>query len=128
MQNVFENSIKCMTGVKQCHKCDMLFFVDANDLVVQCPNNSACKFLWCIRCNKEHNRQNTCEEFVEWMRINRTVEYEANLWAEKNTRLCIYCQTPIEKNKGCDHMKCYNGKKDFNWSDAKPFLSSNGKK
>lgn len=29
-----------------------------------------------------------------------------NLWMKINTKNCPKCNIPIEKNKGCIHMKC----------------------
>jgi hypothetical protein len=31
-----------------------------------------------------------------------------HLWLKANTRPCPKCNTPIEKNDGCNHMICLN--------------------
>jgi len=66
--------------------------------------------------------------YCERLRILR--KYESDLlnhkkvmaWAKRKNglvRLCPNCFTPIEKNGGCNHMKCTNCKIDFQWTDTK---------
>ena len=36
-------------------------------------------------------------------------------WIKANTKPCPKCQSFIEKNQGCNHMKCRNCGFDFCW-------------
>ena len=44
-------------------------------------------------------------------------EGENALWFTANTKICpnAKCGVPIEKNQGCNHMKCGTCKFDFCW-------------
>ena len=37
------------------------------------------------------------------------------LWVAANTKKCPRCQTPIEKDEGCNHMNCRKCRKEFCW-------------
>jgi hypothetical protein len=123
-QLVLERTLNHMKNAKQCPKCNIRFIINPGDTVVRCPNDPECKFVWCVNCNQEHNPQNTCEQFIEWMKLNRKADYESYKWAERQTKLCPKCETPIEKNQGCDHMKCTKCNTDFSWEKAKSFHST----
>jgi hypothetical protein len=36
-------------------------------------------------------------------------------WAKSRLKQCPFCLVRIEKNEGCDHMKCYRCGNDFKW-------------
>ena len=40
-------------------------------------------------------------------------------WLLKNTRICPNCVLPVEKDKGCSHMRCKMCNIDFDWKDMK---------
>lgn len=42
-------------------------------------------------------------------------ESENTLWLEANTKQCLKCKKSIEKNGGCNYMKCYACKYEFCW-------------
>jgi ankyrin repeat and IBR domain-containing protein 1 len=53
--------------------------------------------------------------------VNNTAENEAlsanYLWLVTNSKKCPNpsCNAPIQKNEGCNHVKCYKCKMDFCW-------------
>ncbi len=55
------------------------------------------------------------------MLVNDTAENEAlsanYLWLVTNSKKCpnLNCNAPIQKNEGCNHVKCYKCKYDFCW-------------
>jgi len=43
----------------------------------------------------------------EFKDINKQSESAANVfWMLSNSKKCPHCKSPIEKNEGCNHMKC----------------------
>ncbi|XP_066565528.1 ankyrin repeat and IBR domain-containing protein 1-like isoform X1 [Amia ocellicauda] len=38
-----------------------------------------------------------------------------SLWLLNNSKPCPNCETPIQKNEGCNHMKCFRCKFNFCW-------------
>jgi hypothetical protein len=43
------------------------------------------------------------------------VDVASALWVAANTKKCPRCQTPIEKNEGCNHMTCRKCRYEFCW-------------
>jgi ankyrin repeat/IBR domain-containing protein 1 len=55
---------------------------------------------------------------------NEKEEISANyLWLVTNSKLCPNpnCNAPIQKNEGCNHIKCYKCKHDFCWICMEPW-------
>jgi len=61
----------------------------------------------------------SCQQWAQWMtKISEvkpdkiretTAEYEEaanSLWLVTNSKPCPNCNSPIQKNEGCNHMKC----------------------
>lgn len=61
----------------------------------------------------------SCQQWSQWMsKISEvkpdkiretTAEYEEaanSLWLVTNSKPCPNCNSPIQKNEGCNHMKC----------------------
>ncbi|RNA41923.1 ankyrin repeat and IBR domain-containing 1-like, partial [Brachionus plicatilis] len=55
---------------------------------------------------------------------NEKEELSANyLWLVTNSKKCpnVNCNSPIQKNEGCNHVKCYKCKHDFCWICLEPW-------
>lgn len=66
-----------------------------------CPN---CKGRYCLRCKKPALTQAhevRCE--IYWMEDHAKENIE---WLKENTKNCPRCEFRVEKNGGCNHMKC----------------------
>lgn len=83
---------------------------------------------FCWECQGEAHEPCSCENWVKWQQkiadvrpeeLNGTdeeTEMAANcLWLVTNSKPCPNCKSPIQKNEGCNHMKCSKCKHDFCW-------------
>ncbi|XP_029828626.2 ankyrin repeat and IBR domain-containing protein 1 isoform X1 [Ixodes scapularis] len=48
-----------------------------------------------------------------------------SLWMVTNSKPCPSCKSPIQKNEGCNHLKCYKCKHDFCWVCLDPWRKHN---
>lgn len=67
-----------------------------------------CRHLICRLCLEEIHTGPCQEEIVQ------NIEYKINL-----TKQCPQCGVNIEKNGGCNHMKCRSCGHDFKWEEVK---------
>ncbi|XP_041374912.1 ankyrin repeat and IBR domain-containing protein 1-like isoform X2 [Gigantopelta aegis] len=83
---------------------------------------------FCWECYGDSHEPCSCENWVKWTQkiaeikpeqLNGTdeeTETAANcLWLVTNSKACPNCKSPIQKNEGCNHMKCSKCKYDFCW-------------
>ncbi|XP_074650800.1 ankyrin repeat and IBR domain-containing protein 1-like isoform X2 [Tubulanus polymorphus] len=83
---------------------------------------------FCWECLGEAHEPASCENWKLWFEkaaeikpeeLNNTeveTELAANfLWLVTNSKGCPNCKSPIQKNEGCNHMKCSKCKHDFCW-------------
>eukprot|EP01111_Echinosteliopsis_oligospora_P017147 TRINITY_DN7338_c0_g1_i1.p1 TRINITY_DN7338_c0_g1~~TRINITY_DN7338_c0_g1_i1.p1 ORF type:complete len:261 (-),score=47.06 TRINITY_DN7338_c0_g1_i1:21-728(-) len=79
-----------------------------------------CKEKTCVKHKVAFHTGVTCSEFDKTLAED---EAALQLWKEQNTKKCPAqnCQVNIEKNGGCDHMKCFKCKHEFCWSCLAPF-------
>lgn len=75
---------------------------------VQCSQCSTC---FCFSCGSDPHEPANCDDFAEWNRIFGSSQY----WVKKNAKPCPNCKAPIEKNQGCNHMRCSMCRHDFCW-------------
>ncbi|GAB1610546.1 ankyrin repeat and IBR domain-containing protein 1-like isoform X2 [Argonauta hians] len=91
---------------------------------VDCGNSH----YFCWNCLGEAHEPCCCDNWKQWHQkiaeikpeqLNGTeVETEAAancLWLVTNSKPCPNCKSPIQKNEGCNHMKCSKCKYDFCW-------------
>lgn len=83
---------------------------------------------FCWECGSEAHAPAVCHLWRMWLnkcaRVNpgeltlTSQDYQdaANcLWLITNSKPCPNCQSPIQKNDGCNHIKCSKCKHDFCW-------------
>ncbi|CAB3364276.1 Hypothetical predicted protein [Cloeon dipterum] len=91
---------------------------------VDCGNGH----FFCWECLGEAHAPCGCEQWKEWQKKISDIKLEelktscagseeaANcLWLVTNSKPCPHCKSPIQKNEGCNHMKCSKCKFDFCW-------------
>uniref|UniRef100_A0ACD5TRX2 Uncharacterized protein n=1 Tax=Avena sativa TaxID=4498 RepID=A0ACD5TRX2_AVESA len=65
----------------------------------------SCGHGFCILCTEEPHRPVACDTVRKWMEKNSS-ESETTNWVLANAKHCPKCRRPIEKNSGCNHMRC----------------------
>ncbi|XP_066998592.2 uncharacterized protein [Anabrus simplex] len=91
---------------------------------VDCGNGH----FFCWECLGEAHAPCGCNQWLQWQQKISEVKPEelrascvetedaANcLWLVTNSKPCPNCKSPIQKNEGCNHMKCSKCKFDFCW-------------
>ncbi|KAG8282877.1 hypothetical protein J6590_027311 [Homalodisca vitripennis] len=91
---------------------------------VDCGNGH----FFCWECLGEAHAPSGCQQWQQWQTKIAQVKPEqlqtsssetedaANcLWLVTNCKPCPNCKSPIQKNEGCNHMKCSKCKSDFCW-------------
>jgi len=83
---------------------------------------------FCWECLNEAHAPSACDQWLHW--LHKVVEVKpeelkttcteseeaANCyWLVSNCKACPNCKSPIQKNEGCNHMKCCKCKFDFCW-------------
>lgn len=80
---------------------------------------NTCGFRLCIHHKVPWHEGDTCKEYDYRTNgsLKRVEEQSSEKTKKDTTKPCPKCKAPIEKNDGCDHMRCKCGRK-FNWSQA----------
>lgn len=73
-----------------------------------------CKTSSCFRCGSDYHAPTDCETIKKWLTKCADDSETAN-YISAHTKDCPRCHICIEKNGGCNHMKCFNCKHDFCW-------------
>ncbi|XP_050364380.1 probable E3 ubiquitin-protein ligase ARI8 [Argentina anserina] len=64
-----------------------------------------CANSFCWNCVEEVHSPVECATVRKWILKNKDDSQNAQ-WIVVNTKPCPKCKTPIEKNNGCNHMRC----------------------
>ena len=83
------------------------------NLSIRVQNNIAkeikcqCGTVFCFSCLEESHKPCDCEMAKQWLEFTKDKgSGEDFIWIKENTKNCPKCQTPIQKNQGCNHMTC----------------------
>lgn len=71
----------------------------------------SCNTSFCFACGSNAHLPAKCDDFAEWNRIFGS----SHFWVKKNAKPCPNCDVPIEKNEGCNHIRCSLCRHDFCW-------------
>jgi ankyrin repeat and IBR domain-containing protein 1 len=86
----------------------------------------SCGHYYCWTCLQEGHEPVNCQQWKQWLekiqlmqprdsRLDELREKEEtsanNLWLIANSKKCPNCNTSIEKNEGCNHVKCIKVKR-----------------
>merc|ERR1739848_632876 len=64
-----------------------------------------CQEATCFTCGQAYHCPATCDQVAHWEEKSQD-DSETKNWLQANTKPCPQCKTPIEKDNGCNHMKC----------------------
>ncbi|QDS76226.1 hypothetical protein FKW77_008699 [Venturia effusa] len=74
----------------------------------------SCNFKICIACGSPYHDKETCEQYAA--RLKHLKDNQATaLKVAKISKECPGCGRAIQKNQGCDHMKCVGCGTEFCW-------------
>lgn len=71
----------------------------------------SCSTSFCFQCGEVPHAPATCSDMRAW----GTLMGSSGFWIKQNSKPCPGCNAPIEKNTGCNHMKCSKCQTDFCW-------------
>jgi ariadne-1 len=97
----------CAVVAHRSNACDEASSRATNPTVHCCR----CNIDFCFSCANEPHLPAHCTDFASWQLIFGSSQY----WVKKNTKPCPRCSVPIEKNNGCNHMRCSQCGYDFCW-------------
>ena len=97
---------------------------------VDCGNDH----FFCWECLGDAHEPCACADWINWQKKIRQIRPEELhntdsetesavncLWLVTNSKPCPSCKSPIQKNEGCNHMKCSKCKHDFCWICLEPW-------
>lgn len=75
---------------------------------------TSCKSSFCFKCGSDYHAPTDCTTFQLWLAKN-VDEGESMNYILANTKNCPKCNICIEKDGGCNHMKCFSCSYEFCW-------------
>ncbi|KAM7533313.1 hypothetical protein Aperf_G00000125915 [Anoplocephala perfoliata] len=114
-RHILNAIIETHPRLRQCTNthCDRVIYAlePPKALRVTCD---ACKTQFCFACSVEFHAPAQCETIKQWLQKCRDDSGTANYMAA-HTKDCPNCGVVIEKNGGCNHMKCLKCRHEFCW-------------
>ncbi|QIW99562.1 hypothetical protein AMS68_005080 [Peltaster fructicola] len=96
---------------------------DSNGNIFTCK---LCAMRYCTECKVPMHEGMTCEEHAA-RKAQLELENDASIITVKaTTKQCPKCHARIEKNHGCDHMRCTKCKHEFCWECFANYKGSRG--
>lgn len=73
-----------------------------------------CGFESCVSCGELWHDSVTCALLKKWIQCSLE-DAESYKWIQENAKKCPKCTINIEKNGGCNHMRCRSCNYEFCW-------------
>ena len=75
---------------------------------------SHCAHEFCTECHEASHAPVTCKEKERWEQLTDPDLMKQRMYGE-NFKFCPNCKAPVEKNGGCNYMKCTACRHEFCW-------------
>ena len=86
--------------------CEYLFFFKPGEFNFLCP---LCQKNYCLNCKDEWHVNLTCQQYRDSRDVNKLDAQFFNFAKGNKFKVCPKCKFWVEKNIGCNHMKCRCG-------------------
>ncbi|CDJ32882.1 IBR domain-containing protein, putative [Eimeria mitis] len=102
-----EQAVELVPAAMSCSDTESSFCnLSAAEVAPVADVTCSCGARFCVLCGNEPHRPISCRVIAAWMRKN-VREADSVTWISCNTQPCPKCHRPIQKDKGCMHMRCY---------------------
>ena len=86
--------------------CEYMFFFNPGEHNFLCP---LCTKHYCLNCKDEWHVNMTCQEYKDSRDVNKLDDKFFKFVKGAKFKMCPRCKYWVEKNQGCNHMKCRCG-------------------
>ena len=86
--------------------CEYMFFFNPGEHNFLCP---LCNKNYCLNCKAEWHRGMTCQEYKDSRDVKKLDDKFFQFVKGAKFKMCPRCKYWVEKNQGCNHMKCRCG-------------------
>ena len=86
--------------------CEYMFFFHPGEFNFLCP---MCNKNYCLNCKDEWHRGMTCQQYKDSRDVSKLDNQFFQFVKGAKFKMCPKCKFWVEKNQGCNHMKCRCG-------------------
>ena len=86
--------------------CEYMFFFHPGEFNFLCP---LCNKNYCLNCKDEWHRGMTCQQYKDSRDVSKLDNQFFQFVKGAKFKMCPRCKFWVEKNQGCNHMKCRCG-------------------
>ena len=86
--------------------CEYMFFFNPGEFNFLCP---LCNKNYCLNCKDDWHRGMTCQQYKDSRDVNKLDNQFFQFVKGAKFKMCPRCKYWVEKNQGCNHMKCRCG-------------------
>ncbi|CDJ67856.1 IBR domain-containing protein, putative [Eimeria necatrix] len=101
-----QQAVELVPAGVSCSDSDSFCNFSAAEVALVADVTCSCGARFCVMCGEEPHRPISCRVIAAWRRKN-VREADSVTWISCNTQPCPKCRRPIQKDKGCMHMRCY---------------------
>lgn len=95
--------------------CGTAMLGDSKRPMMICPRDG-CNFAYCFNCREAWHADASCAMYQAWKQENATGDTRFANWASEHAKPCPKCSVLINKDGGCNHMKCTRCNTKYCWT------------